>query len=90
MIRDICIRDIQSNNLLSPFLSDAVFVSGLLAVGSAALLGIFCILSIIQHAMISSREKVVMPYTSLVIVKLIMALLGGKFNPIVPLHMTLS
>lgn len=58
--------------------------------GSAALLGIFCILSIIQHAMISSREKVVMPYTSLVIVKLIMALLGGKFKPIVALHMTLS
>lgn len=60
------------------YFSDAVFVSGLLAVGSSALLGIFCILSIIQHAMISSREKVVMSYTSLVIVKLILALLGGK------------
>lgn len=58
--------------------ADAVFVSGLLAVGSSALLGIFCILSIIQHAMISSREKVVMSYTSLVIVKLILALMGGK------------
>ncbi|KAH8296159.1 hypothetical protein KR054_002386 [Drosophila jambulina] len=58
-------------------LSNAVFVSGLLAIGSSAVLGIFCILSVIQHAMISSREKVVMPYTTLVIVKLMLALLGG-------------
>ncbi|XP_022208374.1 uncharacterized protein LOC111064864 [Drosophila obscura] len=68
----------KCGNDVSKFrLSNAVFVSGLLAVGSAALLGIFCILSVIQHAMISSREKVVMPYTTLVIVKLIFALLGG-------------
>lgn len=60
------------------FISDAVFISGLLAVFSCAVLGIFCIMSVIQHAMISSRDKVVMSYTSLVIVKLILALLGGK------------
>lgn len=58
-------------------ISDAVFVSGLLAIGSSAVLGIFCILSVIQHAMISSREKVVMPYATLVIVKLLLAFLGG-------------
>ncbi|KAL7734562.1 hypothetical protein ACLKA6_010874 [Drosophila palustris] len=68
----------KCGNDVSKFrLSNAVFVSGLLAVGSSALLGIFCILSVIQHAMISSREKVVMSYTSLVIVKLMLALLGG-------------
>ncbi|XP_030372671.1 uncharacterized protein LOC115622757 [Scaptodrosophila lebanonensis] len=68
----------KCGNDVSKFrLSNAVFVSGLLAIGSSAVLGIFCILSVIQHAMISSREKVVMSYTSLVIVKLILALLGG-------------
>ncbi|EDW29517.1 GL22724 [Drosophila persimilis] len=68
----------KCGNDVSKFrLSNAVFVSGLLAIGSSALLGIFCILSVIQHAMISSREKVVMPYTTLVIVKLIFSLLGG-------------
>eukprot|EP00099_Drosophila_melanogaster_P009272 NP_001262005.1 uncharacterized protein Dmel_CG13698, isoform C [Drosophila melanogaster] len=68
----------KCGNDVSKFrLSNAVFVSGLLAIGSSAVLGIFCILSVIQHAMISSREKVVMPYTTLVIVKLMLALLGG-------------
>ncbi|EDV97203.1 uncharacterized protein LOC6556796 [Drosophila grimshawi] len=68
----------KCGNDVSKFrLSNAVFVSGLLAIGSSAVLGIFCILSVIQHAMISSREKVVMSYTWLVIVKLILALLAG-------------
>ncbi|EDW72822.1 uncharacterized protein Dwil_GK16975 [Drosophila willistoni] len=68
----------KCGNDVSKFrLSNVVFISGLLAIGSSAVLGVFCILSVIQHAMISSREKVVMPYTTLVIVKLLLALLGG-------------
>ncbi|KAH8315729.1 hypothetical protein KR059_012810 [Drosophila kikkawai] len=71
----------KCGNDVSKFrLSNAVFVSGLLAIGSSAVLGIFCILSVIQHAMISSREKVVMPYTTLVIVKLMLALLAGEWK----------
>ncbi|XP_052862264.1 uncharacterized protein LOC128268981 isoform X1 [Anopheles cruzii] len=48
-----------------------VFVSGLLAVGGCVLFGIFCVLSIVQIAMISSRDRVCMSYRALVTVKLV-------------------
>lgn len=54
-----------------------VYISGILAAVSCSLLGIFCILSIIQIAMISSRDKVVMKYKPLVIIKLILSLASG-------------
>lgn len=57
-----------------------VYVSGILAAISCACLGLFCILSIVQIAMISSREKVVMKYKPLVIVKLILAVAAGEFQ----------
>uniref|UniRef100_A0A1A9X0Z5 Uncharacterized protein n=1 Tax=Glossina brevipalpis TaxID=37001 RepID=A0A1A9X0Z5_9MUSC len=58
-------------------LSSAIFISGIFAILCCCVLGIFCILSIIQIAMISSREKVVMSYTSLVMTKMVLALVGG-------------
>lgn len=58
--------------------SITVYVSGLLAAGSCFCLGVYCILCVIQIAMISSREKVVMKYSSLVLVKLVLSLLAGK------------
>lgn len=58
----------------------AVFISGICAAVGCACYGIFCILSVIQIAQISSREKVVLKYKSLVIVKLALALLGGKID----------
>lgn len=57
-----------------------VYVSGILAAVSCSLLGVFCILSIIQIAMISSRDKVVMKYKPLVIIKLILCLAASKYN----------
>ncbi|XP_067646591.1 uncharacterized protein [Eurosta solidaginis] len=69
--REKCGKDVSKFRL-----STAVNVSGLLAVASSASLGVFCVLSIIQIAMISSREKVVMQYTTLVIFKMILALIA--------------
>ncbi|XP_046807517.1 uncharacterized protein LOC111677156 [Lucilia cuprina] len=58
-------------------LSSAIFISGIFAILSSTVFGLFCILSVIQIAMISSREKVVMSYTSLVMTKMVLALVGG-------------
>ncbi|CAO1409606.1 unnamed protein product [Diamesa tonsa] len=57
--------------------SKLVFASGICGLVSSALLGIFCILAVIQIAMISSREKVVMKYSVLVVIKLIVSLLAA-------------
>ncbi|XP_055606011.1 uncharacterized protein LOC129754148 [Uranotaenia lowii] len=56
--------------------SHAVFVSGLLAMFGCIAFGIYCVLCILQIAMISSREKVLMRYTSLVFLKLFFAVVG--------------
>ncbi|CAD7082776.1 unnamed protein product [Hermetia illucens] len=53
-----------------------IYISGILAASSAAALGLFCILCVIQIAMISSREKFMMNYSTLVIGKLVLALIG--------------
>nr|XP_036214405.1 uncharacterized protein LOC106619705 isoform X2 [Bactrocera oleae] len=67
----------KCGNDVSKFrLSTVVNISGLLTIASSAALGIFCVLSIIQIAMISSREKVVMPYNTLVLLKMILALIA--------------
>lgn len=58
--------------------SVGVYISGILAAISCACLGVFCVLSIMQIAMISSREKVVMRYKPLVIIKLILAIAAGE------------
>ncbi|XP_049541853.1 uncharacterized protein LOC125955058 [Anopheles darlingi] len=53
-----------------------VFASGMLAVGGCVLFAIFCVLSIIQIAMISSRDRVCMSYLALVTVKLVASVLA--------------
>lgn len=53
-----------------------IYISGILAAVSAAALGVFCVLSVIQIAMISSREKVVMKYSTLVIAKLSLTIIA--------------
>jgi hypothetical protein len=58
--------------------SNLVFVSGVMIVVSAISLGIYCILSVIQIAQVSSREKIVMRYNTLVVVKLLLAGIGGN------------
>lgn len=56
--------------------SKFVLASGISIVFSTMFLGIYCILSVIQIAAISSREKIVMKYSSLVVIKLILSILG--------------
>lgn len=57
--------------------SHAIYVAGLLATFACIAFGLYCILCILQIAMISSREKVVMRYTTLVVLKLLLALVGS-------------
>lgn len=60
--------------------SAVVYISGLVACGSCVCLALFNILCVIQIAMISSRDKVVMKYSALVVIKLVLALLSGKLK----------
>ncbi|XP_044748075.1 uncharacterized protein LOC123309173 isoform X1 [Coccinella septempunctata] len=53
-----------------------VWVAGLLASIGVAVLGVFCLLSVLQLAMISSKEKVVIKYTFAVVTKVVMALIA--------------
>lgn len=55
-----------------------VYISGVLAAISCGTLGTFCLLSVIQIAMISSRDKIVMKYKPLVIIKLVLSIASGK------------
>jgi hypothetical protein len=57
--------------------SSFVFASGIMIVVSTITLGIYCILSVIQIAAISSREKIVMKYSTLVMTKLGFAAIGA-------------
>lgn len=57
--------------------ADAIYVAGLLATFACIAFGLYCVLCILQIAMISSREKVVMRYTTLVVLKLLLALVGS-------------
>lgn len=57
-----------------------VYVSGILAMISCASLAIFSILSVIQLAMITSRDEVVLKYKTCVILKLALAIITGNRN----------
>lgn len=60
------------------FLSAAVWVAGLVASVGVAILGVFCILSILQLAMLNSKEQVVIKYSIVLITKVGMSLLSGE------------
>lgn len=53
-------------------------MSGILSMISCMCLALFSVLSVIQLAMISSRDEVVLKYKSCVISKLILAIIAGK------------
>ncbi|KAL1509150.1 hypothetical protein ABEB36_003934 [Hypothenemus hampei] len=53
--------------------SVAVYISGVIAIFSVIFLAIFCFLSVLQLAMISSKEKVVIKYSATLLTKVVMA-----------------
>ncbi|KAJ8919399.1 hypothetical protein NQ315_016492 [Exocentrus adspersus] len=55
----------------------AVWVAGLVASIGVAVLGVFCFLSVLQLAMLSSKEKVVLKYSVVVISKVGIGLLAA-------------
>lgn len=65
-------------NPLSHLFAGGVYISGILALISCICYAIFAILSVIQIAMITSRDKVVLKYKPLVIIKLTLACVAGK------------
>ncbi|XP_026724813.1 uncharacterized protein LOC113491839 isoform X2 [Trichoplusia ni] len=54
--------------------STAVYIAGVVASVGVTVLGVFCVLSVLQLAMISSKERVALKYTHLVMLKLALAL----------------
>lgn len=57
--------------------SIVVWIAGLVAATGVAILGVFCILSVLQLAMLSSKEKVVMRYSVVLTTKLALGLLAA-------------
>ncbi|XP_077298919.1 uncharacterized protein LOC143920087 [Arctopsyche grandis] len=57
--------------------SVAVYIAGVVAAVGVSLLGLFCIFSVIQMAMVASKDKVVLRYTHLVMLKMALALLAS-------------
>uniref|UniRef100_A0AAR5Q8Z7 MARVEL domain-containing protein n=2 Tax=Dendroctonus ponderosae TaxID=77166 RepID=A0AAR5Q8Z7_DENPD len=57
--------------------SVAVWVAGLVASIAVVVLGIFCILSVLQLAMINSKEQVVLKYSATVLTKVVMAFVSA-------------
>jgi cytochrome c biogenesis factor len=53
-----------------------VWVAGLVAAIGVSVLGFFCFLSVVQLAMLSSKEKVMMKYSVVVVTKLALGLLA--------------
>lgn len=43
-----------------------------------AMLAVFCFLSVLQLAMVSSKDKVLLKYSFAVIIKLVLALIASK------------
>ncbi|CAG9129871.1 unnamed protein product [Plutella xylostella] len=63
-----------------PSLLTAVHIAGVVAAVGVSVLGVFCVLSVLQLAMISSRERVGLQYTHLVTLKLALALLAALLS----------
>ncbi|GBP59183.1 hypothetical protein EVAR_53337_1 [Eumeta japonica] len=54
----------------------AVYISGVVAVVGVTALGVLCLLSVLQLAMLASRERVAVNYPTLLMIKLALALLA--------------
>lgn len=70
--------------------SNFVYVSGLMIIVSTVTLGAFCVLSVVQIAAISSREQIVMKYSTLVQVKMILAGVAGEHREVLRSRVILS
>lgn len=58
--------------------SHFVFASGLSIAISSIVLGLYCVLSVVQIAAFSSRESILLRYSTLLSTKLMLAVVGGK------------
>ncbi|RVE52222.1 hypothetical protein evm_003141 [Chilo suppressalis] len=58
----------------------AVYIAGVVGAIGVTVLGVFCVLSVLQLAMISSKERVGFKYTHLVMMKLALALLAALLS----------
>lgn len=58
--------------------SHFVFASGITISFSSVALGLYCVLSVVQIAAFSSRESIMLRYSTLLSMKLILAVIGGK------------
>ncbi|XP_026330801.1 uncharacterized protein LOC113238212 isoform X2 [Hyposmocoma kahamanoa] len=73
--REKCGSDVSKFQPLS-----AVYFAGVIGAIGVSLLGVFCILSVLQLAMISSKERVGLKYTNLVMLKMTLALLAALLS----------
>ncbi|XP_049958041.1 uncharacterized protein LOC126474607 [Schistocerca serialis cubense] len=69
--REICGKDVSRFHPV-----DAVYFAGVVAAIGVASLGVFCVMSVLQMAMVASKDQICMPYSALVIAKLALALLA--------------
>ncbi|XP_063384679.1 uncharacterized protein LOC134670789 isoform X2 [Cydia fagiglandana] len=60
--------------------STAVHIAGVVGAIGTSVLGVFCVLSVLQLAMISSKERVGLKYSTLVMLKLALALLAALLS----------
>lgn len=58
--------------------SAAVYVAGIVAAFGVTFLGFFCILSVVQMAMVTQRDKVMIKYSRCVAIKLVLAILSSE------------
>ncbi|KAI8440994.1 hypothetical protein MSG28_009271 [Choristoneura fumiferana] len=70
--------DQERGEPLDPVGVTAVHIAGVVGAIGTSILGVFCVLSVLQLAMISSKERVGLKYTHLVMVKLALALLAVR------------
>lgn len=68
----------NNNNIQIFTIPGGVYVSGVLAMISTISLAFFAILSVIQLAMITSRDTVVLKYKTCVILKLALSIIAGN------------
>lgn len=60
--------------------AETVKIAGYFAIAGTLSLAVFCVLSIVQLAMIVSKEKVVFAYSKTVVTKLVFAFAASKYT----------
>lgn len=72
-----------NNIIVWCFPIETVKVAGYFAIAGTLSLAVFCILSIVQLAMVVSKEKVVFAYSKTVVTKLVFAFAASKYIMII-------